>query len=300
MTLRRLFRRNQSLPDPIGNERHEAVSPDLAYELQSKLLDQLATVSVAAAGLAITLIGSLLQESSRAVWITVVFFGLAAMTAIGGNVRLIDALAERKPVLHRCKRDVQLALGMIGAAAGFLSMGGLQQRPARRRARAGGARREGGRRTPRAGATGALTRPSGDGGFGVAPRRRSSPPARREPVGKGAVEQREQRAGGEDRDGGRTEQRGAIAGGRREREKAERRDEQRRHHPAPQPARRPARHPARRSEPQQREPGEEQRRDQRGRVDQRSVGLGGHSAAWAGSAFAASISAALASTSLTM
>ena len=121
--LRRLFeRRDRRLPDDIGNERPTEVSPDLPYELQSKMLDQLATVSVAGAGLAITLIGSLLQGAPRSVWVSVIFFGLAALTAVGGNVRLIDGISQRKPVWRRSKLDVQVTMAMIGAAAGFLSM----------------------------------------------------------------------------------------------------------------------------------------------------------------------------------
>lgn len=122
-TVRRLLRRSDGQSaEEIGHERPAEVSPDLAYELQSKLLDQLATVSVAGAGLAITLIGSLLQGAPRSVWISVIFFGLAALTAVGGNVRLIDGIFHRKAVLRRSRLDVQLAMAMIGAAAGFLSM----------------------------------------------------------------------------------------------------------------------------------------------------------------------------------
>lgn len=104
------------------DERFEGVSADLPYELQSKMFDQLATVSVAGAGLAITLIGSLLRNTASEVWFSVIFFGLAAVTAIGGNIRLIDGLFRRRPVLRRCKLDVALAMALIGAAAGSLSM----------------------------------------------------------------------------------------------------------------------------------------------------------------------------------
>ena len=121
--MRRLLRRSdRELAEEVSQERPAEVSPDLAYELQSKLLDQLATVSVAGAGLAITLIGSLLQGAPGSVWISVIFFGLAALTAVGGNVRLIDGIFHRKAVLRRSRLDVQVAMAMIGAAAGFLSM----------------------------------------------------------------------------------------------------------------------------------------------------------------------------------
>ena len=103
-------------------ERPESVSSDLPYELQSKIFDQLATVSIAGAGLSVTLIGSLLQNASRVVWLSVILFGLAAVTSVSGNVRLIDGLTQRRPVLRRTKLDVQIAMGLIGMAIGFLCM----------------------------------------------------------------------------------------------------------------------------------------------------------------------------------
>lgn len=100
----------------------ERISPDLPFELQSKMLDQLTTVSVAGAGLAITLIGSILKDAPPAVWISVILFGLAAVTAVGANIRLIGGLFSRKAVLKRSKLDVSITMTLIGAAAGFLSM----------------------------------------------------------------------------------------------------------------------------------------------------------------------------------
>ncbi|MDY7522547.1 hypothetical protein [Sphingomonas sp. 10B4] len=103
-------------------ERPESVSADLPYELQSKIFDQLATVGIAGAGLSVTLIGSLLQNASRVVWLSVILFGLAAITSVGANVRLIDGLTQRRPVLRRTKLDVQIAMGLIGMAIGCLCM----------------------------------------------------------------------------------------------------------------------------------------------------------------------------------
>jgi len=105
-----------------ADEQPENVSPDLPYELQSKMFDQLATVSIAGAGLAITLIGSLLRNASLEVWLSVIFFGLAAITAVSGNIRLIDGVFRRRPILRRSKLDIAVAMTLIGAAAGFLSM----------------------------------------------------------------------------------------------------------------------------------------------------------------------------------
>lgn len=105
-----------------GDDRVENISADLPYELQSKMFDQLATVSVAGAGLAITLIGSLLRNASQEVWLSVIFFCLAAVSAVGGNKRLINGLFGRRPTLRRSKLDVSVTMMLLGVAAGVLSM----------------------------------------------------------------------------------------------------------------------------------------------------------------------------------
>ena len=103
-------------------ERLEDVTADLPYELQSKMFDQLATVSIAGAGLSVTLIGSLLRDASPIVWLSVIMFGLAAMFAISGNNHLIEGLIRKRPTLRRTKTYVGLATGLIGMAIGILSM----------------------------------------------------------------------------------------------------------------------------------------------------------------------------------
>ena len=103
-------------------ERLDQVSADLPYELQSKMFDQLATVAIAGAGLAVTLIGSLLRGASAIVWMPVVLFGLAALFAISGNSHLIDGLFRQRATLRRSKLYVAAAVGLIGMAVGSLSM----------------------------------------------------------------------------------------------------------------------------------------------------------------------------------
>ena len=117
------FQRSKQTPasEPV-DERLDAVSADLPLELQSKIFDQLATVSIAGAGLSATLIGSILADADPFVWLSVIFFGLAAITALSSNIRLIDGVFRRRPVLKRSKLDVQIAMGLIGVAIGILSM----------------------------------------------------------------------------------------------------------------------------------------------------------------------------------
>ena len=100
-------------------ERIEDVSADLAYELQSKLFEQLATVSLGGAGLAITLAGSILRGSPL-VWISVVEFGIAALIALSASQGLIGHLFDRKPTRKRSRLMTGLCMMLIGMGVGSL------------------------------------------------------------------------------------------------------------------------------------------------------------------------------------
>ena len=112
---------NESLGIGVS-ERVEEVSPDLPYELQSKMFDQLATVSVAGAGLSVTLIGSLVRDSTPIEWLPVLLFATAAILAVSGNSKLIDALFRKQACLRQSKLYIALAIGLVGMAIGSLSM----------------------------------------------------------------------------------------------------------------------------------------------------------------------------------
>ncbi|MCX7359204.1 MAG: hypothetical protein NT015_13810 [Alphaproteobacteria bacterium] len=100
-------------------ERIKEVSPDLAYELQSRFFDQLATVSLGGAGLTITLAGSLLQGSPL-VWISAVEFGVAALMALTAQRNLIGHLYDQKPVRKRSRMMTTLCMLLIGMGVGSL------------------------------------------------------------------------------------------------------------------------------------------------------------------------------------
>jgi hypothetical protein len=119
--MKEFFTRRSAKSDDMA-ESLDQVSADLPYELQSKMFDQLATIGIAGAGLSVTLIGSLLRDSPPMVWATVVAFGMAAITAVSGNIRLIESLRRRRPALKASKAHTGLAMGLIGAGIGFLSM----------------------------------------------------------------------------------------------------------------------------------------------------------------------------------
>ncbi|MEY2885115.1 MAG: hypothetical protein RL490_2839 [Pseudomonadota bacterium] len=116
------FRQLRDVDAAEIDDRVDEVSADLAYELQSKMFDQIATVGVAGAGLAVTLIGSTLRDAPGVVWLSVVLFAIAALTAVSGNQKLVDSLSRRQPCLKSSKRNMQVATMLVGMAIGSLSM----------------------------------------------------------------------------------------------------------------------------------------------------------------------------------
>jgi hypothetical protein len=106
----------------VTDEETERTSSDLPYELQSKMFDQLAAISVAGAGLTVTLIGSTLANAPGIVWLAVIEFALAAITALAANIGLIDALFKGKDGKTQAKWMTALCVMLIGMAIGSLSM----------------------------------------------------------------------------------------------------------------------------------------------------------------------------------
>ena len=86
------------------------------------MFDQIAAVGIGGAGLTVTLIGTLLRNTSPVIWLPVIFFAAASMFAVSGNNLLIDGLFRRTPVYKRSKLYLALAVGLIGMAMGSLSM----------------------------------------------------------------------------------------------------------------------------------------------------------------------------------
>lgn len=98
----------------------EGTSPDLPFELQSKLFDQLAGMSIAGAGLTVTLIGSILKDAPGIVWLAVIYFAVAAIVCITANVGLIEGLFEGKDRRKRNKVLTAIAVALIGMGTGSL------------------------------------------------------------------------------------------------------------------------------------------------------------------------------------
>jgi hypothetical protein len=102
----------------VNDDPHEGVSPDLPYELQSKLFEQLAAVSLGGAGLTVTLIGSVLRSAHGFVWLPVIEFGVAACNV--ANIGLIQGLLEG--VDRRAQSKWLTALAVLFMAMGTGSL----------------------------------------------------------------------------------------------------------------------------------------------------------------------------------
>jgi hypothetical protein len=106
----------------VNETEGQQTSADLPYELQSKMFDQLAAISVAGAGLTVTLIGSVLKGAKGPVWLAVIEFGLAALAALAGNIWLIQDLFEGRDGKKRGKITTAVCVAFLGMAIGSLSM----------------------------------------------------------------------------------------------------------------------------------------------------------------------------------
>ena len=104
----------------MSDDRIGETSPDLPFELQSKLFDQLAGMSIAGAGLTVTLIGSVLKDAPGIVWLAVIYFTIGAIVCITANLSLIEGLFERKDRRKRNKWQTALAVALIGMGTGSL------------------------------------------------------------------------------------------------------------------------------------------------------------------------------------
>lgn len=95
---------------------------DLAYELQSKLFEQLAAMGVAGAGLVITLKGSILSGASGLIWIAAAEFALGAFVAFGAQLTLIEGMFAANISRRRLQIMLVIAVLLIGMGIGSPGM----------------------------------------------------------------------------------------------------------------------------------------------------------------------------------
>ena len=110
------------------------VSADLAYELQSKMFEQLAAISAAGAGLTITLIGSILRGASPILWFSVIEFAMAALVALLAQQQLVEGLFSRTATRRKARTMTLITIILIGMGIGSLGasvlLEGNTERPA--------------------------------------------------------------------------------------------------------------------------------------------------------------------------
>ncbi|HYD73968.1 MAG TPA: hypothetical protein VEF55_12590 [Candidatus Binatia bacterium] len=111
-------------------ERVEETSADLAYELQAKLFEQLATVSLGGVGLTLTLSGTILSGAQLS-WIATAEFAVAALIAIAAQQQLIGSLFERRATRKRSKLMTGLCLLFVGMGSGSLATAIFLEGPGR-------------------------------------------------------------------------------------------------------------------------------------------------------------------------
>jgi hypothetical protein len=106
----------------VEKRNEDGISPDLPYELQSKMFDQLAAFSLGGAGLTVTLIGSSLRNAPAIVWLAVVEFAIAALVCMAANINLINSLLSGTASHSRSRLMTAIASILIGMGIGSLAM----------------------------------------------------------------------------------------------------------------------------------------------------------------------------------
>jgi hypothetical protein len=96
---------------------------EFAYEVQLRLFEQLTTISVAGAGLTITLIGSVMKDIGLLGWLSVIWFGLAAICALPGQFALAQQFDFTGPPRRTYRITAVLAVIFIGMGIGALGTG---------------------------------------------------------------------------------------------------------------------------------------------------------------------------------
>ena len=106
----------------MEKRNEDGISPDLPYELQSKMFDQWAAFSLGGAGLTVTLIGSSLRNAPAIVWLAVVEFAIAALVCMAANINLINSLFSGTASHSRSRLMTAIASILIGMGIGSLAM----------------------------------------------------------------------------------------------------------------------------------------------------------------------------------
>ena len=103
----------------------EEVPAGLPYEIQHKLFEQMTTLGTAGAGLTITLIGSVLKGAGFLAWMSVIWFGLAALVSLAAQMSLAEALFNRTSFRRTGRIMAMAGAVLLGMGVGSLGAGVL-------------------------------------------------------------------------------------------------------------------------------------------------------------------------------
>ncbi|MFN3667885.1 MAG: hypothetical protein ACK4VY_01100 [Brevundimonas sp.] len=98
-------------------------SADVPHTLQFQTFSQVATLSTAGAGLAITLAGSILSDFKLPIWIAVLCFSLSALISLVAQVAGVEAMFLRRPSRAMLRNYALGAVTFMAVGIGALGSG---------------------------------------------------------------------------------------------------------------------------------------------------------------------------------
>ncbi len=96
---------------------------DILHTLQFQTFSQVATLSTAGAGLAITLAGSILSTFILPIWIAVFCFSLSAVLCLVAQIAGVEKLFDRQPTRTLLRNYALMAVFLMATGIGALGSG---------------------------------------------------------------------------------------------------------------------------------------------------------------------------------
>jgi len=99
----------------------------LGHDLQFRTLEQLTNLGIGGAGVTITLIGGVLKNLGALVWISTAEFGIAAFTALIGQIDLTNNVLQGKEAV-RTRTYTMVAILFLAMGVGSIATSVLLSR----------------------------------------------------------------------------------------------------------------------------------------------------------------------------
>ena len=101
----------------------EQPTADVPHTLQFQTFNQVATLSTAGAGLAITLAGSILSDFTLPIWIAVICFSLSALISLVAQIAGVEKLFDAQPSRALLRNYALTAVFLMAIGIGALGTG---------------------------------------------------------------------------------------------------------------------------------------------------------------------------------